>query len=150
MVAVFFDMALKKFWYRYYCFSLFKSDRINKVLLWTLALISLAIFYFSKFQSLEALQSSQWYAYFTSKEFYILFLSIIVWNNYKHTRDAAVATAVLVKSIYDTIGAYLDLPNKYAAIDLTWQVFIYTLLVGLLSHSLWKYWTNAREERDIR
>ena len=143
MVGVFFDIAVKKFWYRYYCFSLFKSDRINKVLLWVLIPISLFIFYCSKFHSYE------WYAYFTSKEFYILFLSIIIWNNYKHTRDAAVATAVLVKSIYDTIGAYLDLPNKYATIDLTWQVFIYTLLVVLLSHSLWKYWTNAREERDI-
>ncbi len=159
MVGLIFDMAMKKFWFRYYCFSLFKSDRINRILLWVLIPMSLLLFYYSKFQvlstalpykeALAQLQSYQWYIYFNSKEFYILFLSIIVWNNYKHTRDAAIATAVLVKSIYDTIGAYLDLPNKYETLDLAWQVFIYALLVGLLSHSIWRYWSNARKERDI-
>lgn len=159
MVAIIVNMAMKEFWFRYYCFSLFKSDRVNRILLWTLIPMSIALFYHSQYQklstslpykdALQALQDYQWYIYFNSKEFSILFLSIIVWNHYRHTRDAAIATVILVKSIYDTLGAYLDLSNKYATINLAIQLFIYAIAVGVLSHSIWRYWRNARKERNI-
>lgn len=159
MVGVILNMAMKEFWFRYYCFSLFKSDRVNRILLWTLIPMSIALFYYSKYQklstslpygeALQALQDYQWYIYFNSKEFSILFLSVIVWNHYRHTRDAAIATVILVKSIYDTIGAYLDLSNRYSTINLAIQLFIYAIAVGVLSHAIWRYWKNARKERNL-
>ena len=159
MVGIIFDMAMKKFWFRYYCFSLFKSDKINRILLWSLIPMSIAFFYYSSYQklstslphkeALEQLLAYQWYIYFNSKEFTILFLSIIVWSVYRNTRDAAIATAFLVKSIYDTIGAYLDLSNRYATINLSIQLLIYIVATGIIGHAIWRYWKNARKERNI-
>ena len=150
---------MKRFWFRYYCFSIFKSEKINRVLLWSLIPMSIAFFYYSSYQELsttlphdEALKellSYQWYIYFNSKEFTILFLSIIVWSVYRNTRDAAIATVVLVKSIYDTIGAYLNLSNKYATINLSIQLLIYVVATGIIGHAIWRYWKNARKERNL-
>ncbi len=93
----------------------------------------------------EALDAYRWYIYFTSQQFYILLLSLIVFLKFRHSRDAAIATAVLVKSIYATIGEFLGLQDKYASFEIIWQVLIF----GLILHSLYRYITNARKSRDI-
>lgn len=138
MIYIVTEMAFKKFWYRYYCFSLFKSGNINRTLMWILLPFSLIAYYYQLSQSSV---DYQWYIYFTSKEFYILLLSLIIWNNYRHTRDAAIATAVLIKSLYDTFSQLLGLSDKYAAVGVTWHVLIY----GLIIHSIYRYYVNARK-----
>ncbi len=132
------NIALKKFWFKYYCFSLFKADRVNRIILYLLLPMSLAAYYYSDMQTDAALQ---WYIYFNKKEFFILGLAIIVYNHYKHSRDAAIATGVLVACIYNTIQELMGLKDKYAYIDVVWVIMMY----GLIIHSLYKYFTNARK-----
>lgn len=134
------EMAFKKFWYRYYCFSLFKADRINRVLLYLLLPFSLAAYYYSDMQTST---EYQWYIYFNKKEFFILGLAIIIYNHYKHTRDAAIATGVLIACIYNTIQEMMGLQDKYAYIEVVWVIMMY----GLIIHSLYKYISNARKNR---
>lgn len=132
------NIALKKFWFKYYCFSLFKADRVNRIILYLLLPLSLAAYYYSDMQTDINLQ---WYIYFNKKEFFILGLAIIVYNHYKHSRDAAIATGVLVACIYNTIQELMGLKDKYAYIDIVWVIMMY----GLIIHSLYKYFTNARK-----
>jgi len=134
---------MKKFWFKYYCFSLFKADRINRILLYLLLPFSLAAYYYSDMQSDAAYQ---WYIYFNKKEFFILGLAVIVYNHYKHTRDAAIATGVLVACIYNTIQEMLGITDKYAYVSVVWVIMMY----GLIIHSIYKYIINARQDRNIQ
>jgi len=137
------ELAMKKFWYRYYCYSLFKADNVNRMLLMLLLPFSLAAYYYSDMQTDV---NFQWYIYFNKKEFFTLALAIIIYNHFKKTRDAAIATGVLIACIYNTIQEMFGLANKYAYIDVVWIVLMY----GLILHSLYRYIKNARKIRDIK
>jgi len=151
MILLVAEMAYKKFWFRYYCFSLFKADRVNRILMWSLIPFSLLSFLVSKSlrlnpsipidEALVALNQNQWYIYFNEKQFVILMLGLIVYNTYKHTRDSAIATTILVAFIYNCLQEVLGLKNKYAWLDVAWLVF----MTGLVVHSIYRYIANARK-----
>ena len=137
MVLAAAELALKRFWFKYYCFSLFKANKINRILLWTLLPFSLLSYYYSDMQSDEAYQ---WYIYFCKKEFFTLALAVIIYNQFKGTRDATIATSVLLACIYNTIAELFGFHDKYAYIDVVWVVFMYALII----HSIYRYLANAR------
>lgn len=140
MICFITNIAMKQFWFKYYCFSLFKADTVNRILLWLLLPFSLLAFYYSDMQTDP---NYQWYIYFNKKEFFTLGLAVIIYNHFKHTRDAAIATGVLIACIYNTFQEMLGLQNKYAYIDVIWVIMMY----GLILHSIYKYFINARKNR---
>ena len=138
---------------RYFCFCLFKADRINKILLWALLPISLITYYWIGAQhesdfvatgnqsAKELMQQFQWYLYFSSQQFYIFILSLIVWNNFKGSPHSAIATAVLVKSIFSLTAELLGINNKFIWINVVWQVLMYALIALAIKH----YISRARK-----
>lgn len=137
MLSAVFNLAMKKFWFKYYCFSLFKADGINRLLLWLILPFSLASYYYSKGQSDVAYQ---WYIYFCKKEFITFGLSVVVYNQFSGTRDSGIATSILVACLYNLISELLGLSDKYAYIDTVWICLMY----GLIAHSIYRYIANAR------
>lgn len=127
----------KAFWHKYHCFSLFRADNINKVLLWLLLPMSLVSYYVV--DSLESVDA-QWYVYFTSQQFYILLLSWIVYNQFRGTRHSGIATAVLVKGVYNTVSEALGINNKYSLVEEIWIVMVF----GLIIYAIHKYYVGAK------
>jgi hypothetical protein len=131
------ELFCRVVWHRYHCYSLFKADTINKILLWSLLPFTLLAYYYSDMQTDF---NYQWYIYFVKKEFFTLFLAIIVYNHYKKSRDAGIATAVMIACIYNTFQEMLGLSNKYEYIDIIWITLMYVLIL----HSLYRYFIYAR------
>ena len=131
--------ARKSWEMRYFCFCLFRADRINAVLLWLLIPISLATYYI-----IDGTKDSgtQWYIYFTSQQFYITLLSVITWNNFRGSPHSGIATAVLVKALFAMVAEILGINNKFIWLNTAWQVLMYALIGLALKH----YITRARKD----
>lgn len=120
------SFAIKQWEMKYFCFCLFRADKINTFLLWLLIPLSLGAYYWIDFTTDSQIQ---WYIYFSSQQFYQLLLAYIVWNSYRSTPHSAISTAVLVKGIFSFISEILGINNKYVWFDVAWQVLMYALLM---------------------
>lgn len=125
---------------RYFCYGLFRADRINTILLWALLPVSLISFYWISAEGDEAMQ---WHIYFASQQFYIFMLSLLVWNQFRHSAHAGIATAVLVKSLFSLTSELLGINNHFIWIDVVFQVLIYALILLAIKHYLYR----ARQDR---
>lgn len=124
---------------RYFCFGLFRADKINKILLWSLIPLSLMTYYVISCTNSD---EKAWYLYFTSQQAYMLLQAYIIFNIFRLTPHAGIATANLVKSIFSTISEILGINNKYIWIDTAWQVFMYALILLAIKH----YLTRAKRK----
>jgi len=124
---------------RYFCFCLFRADRINAILLWLLIPISLATYHII---DSTPDRITQWYIYFTSQQFYITLLSVIIWNNFRGSPHSGIATAVLVKALFAMVAEILGINNKFIWLNTAWQVLMYALIGLALKH----YITRARKD----
>lgn len=120
------SFVLKTWEMRYFCFCLFKAEKINIFLLWGLFIVSLGSFYWIEYTKNEDIQ---WYIYFSSQQFYMLIQSYIIWNCYKHTPHSAITTALLVKGIFSFLAEILGINNKYTWVNTAWQVLMFALLL---------------------
>ena len=118
---------------RYFCYGLFKSDKVNITLLWLLIPLSLITYYVISSTNSD---EQAWYYYFTSQQSYMLLQAYIIFNIFRLTPHAGIATANLVKSIFSTISEILGINNKYIWIDTAWQVLMYALLLLAIKHYL--------------
>lgn len=120
---------------RYFCYGLFKSDAINKILLWSLIPLCLVSYYLVSMTSDEPMA---WYYFFTSQQIYMLLQSYIIFNIFRTTPHGGIATANLVKGIYSTLAEIMGLANKYSWVDTAYQVFMFALLSLAIKHYLYR------------
>lgn len=99
-------------WHKFNCFSVTDARKINDVLLWSIlpsAIICYAIMYF--ILPAEAIDE-QWMTLFITKAAQLLFLSIISYHQFKGTRNAGMATAVMVYCGINFVSEILGFNHK--------------------------------------
>jgi hypothetical protein len=136
------SMCPRQWRMRYYCFGLFNSERVNIFLLWTLLPISWVAYHLT-YSTPNV--DTQWYIYFVSQQFYIVLLSVIIFNIYRKTRHAGISTAILLKSLFALTGDLLEINNKFSWISIVWNFIICALLfVGVYDY----YKKSSKTEKD--
>lgn len=90
------QMTSQLLWHKFNCFSLKDARKINDFLLWSIlptAMICYAIMYWI----LPAKATdAQWFTLFITKAVQFLFLSVISYYYFKGSRNAGIATAVMI------------------------------------------------------
>jgi hypothetical protein len=119
-------MRIKMRW-NWHWFSTRHADRVNVILLWSIMPLLMLTYFFMYYYFQDA--ETQWYTLFVSRQAQIFMMAVIIWQFYKNTRHAAIATSNLILSIFELLLELFGVSTKGSVWDVAWKLFIISLFI---------------------
>lgn len=119
-------MRIKMRWH-WHWFSTRWADKVNVALLWCIMPLLMVSYWLMYYVLNDADQ--QWYTLFVSRQAQIFMMAVIIWNFYKGTRHAALATSNLILSIFELLLEIFGIGTKGSVWDVCWKLFILSLFI---------------------
>lgn len=137
---------LRNLWHKYNCFSVTNARKINTFLLYSM-LPSAMLCYFIMYWVLppQAIDA-QWYTLFITKAAQMLAFSYIAYSYFKDSRDAGMATAVMVYCGINFTSELLGFHHK-----LFWfNAIAYLFFAAMSLFIIRDIWHRCKKDEDER
>lgn len=125
-------MKHKNICHRFYCYSLFKAGKVNDFLLWAISIGLIGSYFLMYFVLPAKDELGQWRVFLVNNAFSLFGSSIIVYNAYKGTSLAGVATFWLISCVILFICAIFGLTRQIFWVEAVLNVFILGFLLYIL------------------
>lgn len=143
MTCFIFKMCTKAIEYKYYCFGLFRAERINLILLYSILPVAIMAWAIMFHILPPEDRYGQWDVNFITDAVQTFFMALLIHSSYKKTRHAGMATAVLVYFIFNL---FYSIKGVY--LKMWWLTLSSKLLIAALAFLvIYKYWNTAKKDR---
>lgn len=139
-------IILRDLWHKYNCFSVTDARKINSILLISIIpsamLCYLIMYYLLPAKAVEA----QWYTYFITKAAQMMAFSFISYSYFKDSRDAGMATAVMVYCGINFISDVFGFHHK-----MFWfNAMAYLFFAAMSLYIIRDIWHRCKKDEDDR
>ena len=142
MAKFIWNMTKKQLWHKYNCFSVTDARKINSILI-RLIIPSAMLCYVIMYVILPAKATDeQWYTLFVTKAAQSVIFSVISYSYFKDSRDAGMATAVMVYAGINFFAEVLGFSQKMFWFDAMAKLFF----VGMAYYILRDIWNRCKKD----
>jgi len=122
----------KNLWFRWNCFGLFYSGRINTVLLWSMVLSVISCYgmmsWFLEPHEMEA----TWHHFFSTHGIFNVASSLMVYSLFGRSRNAGLATIWMLYSGVNFFVTLLDLQQYFAPVSFVMKAIMVFIAIHIL------------------